>query len=190
MRDEDDSASGGDGSFNDSNNVGNRQTVEKRPHGEVLESSRGRRELVAKGIILHVDAHQIVQSRSREAQNARDLLGVEQVSSLVPVNPHTTEVITQQVVQRIAGEEAQAVRDPIGLVWVIIKVGLGLLAQFPNGLGALLIGTGPDAQRDTIQRVRRILLENKGVVGTVRLALASANLDIVGEACLIKRREG
>jgi hypothetical protein len=35
--------------------------------------------------------------------------------------------------------------------------------------------------------VRRILLENKGVVGAVRLALASANLDIVGETCLIER---
>jgi hypothetical protein len=102
------------------------------------------------------------------------------------VNPHSPEVITQQVVQRVAGEEAQAVRDPVSLVRVVIKVGLGLLAQFADGLGTLLVGTGPNAQRDTVQSVRRILLENEGVVGAVRLALAGANLDIVGEACLVK----
>ncbi len=67
----------------------------------------------------------------------------------------------------------------------VVEVGLGLLAQFANGLGALLVGTGPDAQRDTVQSVRRILLEHKGMVGAVGLALASANLNIVGEAGLI-----
>jgi hypothetical protein len=103
------------------------------------------------------------------------------------VNPHPSEVIAQQVVQGIAGEEAQAVGDPVGLVRVIIKVGLGLLAQFTDGLSALLVGTGPDAQRDTVKSVRRILLENKGVVGAVRLALASANLDIMGEASLLEK---
>jgi hypothetical protein len=103
------------------------------------------------------------------------------------VNPHATKIIAQKIVQGIAGKEAQAVGDPVGLVRVVIKVGLGLLAQFTNGLGALLVGTGPDAQRNTVQSVRRILLEDKGVVGTVRLALASANLDIVGEACLMEK---
>jgi hypothetical protein len=32
------------------------------------------------------------------------------------------------------------------------------------------------------------LLENEGVVGAMRLTLASANLDIVGEACLMETR--
>lgn len=185
MRNKDDPASGGHCGFNDSDDVGNRQTVEKGPHGEVLEASRGRRELVAKSIILHVDTNQIVQTGGGEAQNARDFLGVEKVGGLVPVNPHPSEVIAQEVVQGIPGKEAQAVRNPVGLVRVVVEVGLSLLAQFTNGLGALLVGTGPDAQRDTVQGVRRILLENKGVVGAVRLALASANLDIVGETGLI-----
>jgi hypothetical protein len=103
------------------------------------------------------------------------------------VNPHPSEIIAQQIVQGITGKEAQAIGDPVGLVRVVIKVGLGLLAQFTDGLGTLLVGTGPDAQRNTVQSVRRILLEDKGVVGAVRLALASANLDIVGEASLMDR---
>ena len=109
---------------------------------------------------------------------------MEQVGGLVPVNPHTTEVITQQVVQRVPGQETQAVRDPVGLVGVVVKVGFGLLAQLTDGLRTLLISTGPDAQRDTVESVRRVLLQDESVVTTVRLALSCADFDIVRETGL------
>jgi hypothetical protein len=100
------------------------------------------------------------------------------------VDPHATKVVAQQVVKGVPGKEAQAIGDPVGLIRVVVKVGLGLLAKLTNGLGTLLVGTGPDAQRDTVQSVRRVLLEDKGVVGTVRLALAGADFNVVGEASL------
>jgi len=184
VADENDTTSRRDGGFDDTDNVGDRQTVEQRPHGEVLESSRGGWELVAEGVILHIDANQVIQARSREAQNAGNLLGVEQVGGLVPVNPHTPEVVTQQVVQGVPGEETQAVRNPVSLVGVVVKVGFGLLAQLADGLRTLLISTGPDAQRDTVESVRRVLLQDEGVMTTVRLALSCADLDIVRETSL------
>jgi hypothetical protein len=65
----DDSAGRRDGCLNDANNVGDGQAVEKRPHGEVLEPSGRGRELVAESVVLHINADQIVQSWSWEAQN-------------------------------------------------------------------------------------------------------------------------
>jgi hypothetical protein len=100
------------------------------------------------------------------------------------VDPHATKVVAQQVVKGVPGKEAQAIGDPVGLIRVVVKVGLGLLAKLTNGLGTLLVGTRPDAQRDTVQSVRRVLLEDKSVVGTVRLALAGADFNVVGEASL------
>jgi len=100
------------------------------------------------------------------------------------MDPHATEVVSQKVVQGIPGEETQAIGDPVGLIGVVVKVGFGLLAKLTDGLGTLLIGTGPNAQRDTVQSVRRVLLQDKGVVSTVRLALAGANFNVVGEAGL------
>ena len=61
--------------------------------------------MVAEGVILHVDADKIVQSRSWEAQDARNLLCVEEIRSLVPVDPHATEVVSEQIVERIARQE-------------------------------------------------------------------------------------
>ena len=69
MRDEDNPTGRGDGSLNNSNYVGNRETGEERPHREVLEASRRRWELVAKRIVFHVDAHQVIETRGWEAEN-------------------------------------------------------------------------------------------------------------------------
>jgi len=102
VADEDDSACRRDGSFDNTDNVGNRETVEKRPHGKVLESGRRRWELVAESVVLHVDANKIVEARSREAQDTGNFLSVEQVGSLVPVNPHTSEIISKKIVQRVS----------------------------------------------------------------------------------------
>ena len=183
VTDENDAASRRDSSLDHADNVGDGQTSEQWPHGKVLEAGGRRGELIAQGVILHINADQVVKTRGREAEDTGDLLGVEQVGGLVPVDPHATEVVTQQIVEGIPGEEAQAVRNPVGLVRVIIEVRLRLLAQLADCLCALLVGTGPNAQRDTVQSVRRVLLQDERVVCTVRLALAGTDLHVVREAC-------
>ena len=70
VADEDDAASRGDCSFDDADDVGNRQASEQRPHGEILEPGWRGRELIAQSIVFHVDAYQVIESRSREAQDA------------------------------------------------------------------------------------------------------------------------
>ena len=75
------------------NYIGNGETREERPHGEVLESSRRGRELVAKSIVLHVNADKVIESGSWETENARNLLGMEEICGFVPVNPHTSQII-------------------------------------------------------------------------------------------------
>lgn len=184
MADKDDAARGGDGRLDDTDDVGDRETAEERPHGKVLEAGGRRRELVAERIVLHVDADQVVQARGREAQDAGHLLGVEQVSSLVPMDPHATEVVAQQVVERVAGQEREAVGDPVLLIRVVVEVRLGPLPQLPDGLGSLLVGARPHAQADTVERVRRVLLKDEGVVDAVWLAPSGADLDIVRETSL------
>lgn len=188
MADKDDATGGRDGCFNDANNVRDGQAVEKGPHGKVLESGRGRGELVAQSIILHVDADKVIQSRSREAQNTRNLFSMEQVSSLVPVNPHATQVVAQEIVQRVARQERQTIRNPVCLLGVVIVVVFGPLPQVTDGLGPLLVGPRPDAQADAIERVRRVLLEDERVVSAVGLVPASTDFDIVREASLLKSK--
>jgi len=98
VTDEDDAARRGDSSLDDTDNILYTQASEQWPQGEVLESCWRRRELVAKSVVLHVNADEVVQSRCRKAENSRDLLGVEKICGLVPVNPHTTKVVTEQIV--------------------------------------------------------------------------------------------
>jgi len=184
VRDEDNAASWRDGCLEYTDDVRDAQAAEERPHGEILEAGRRGGELIAQSIVFHVDAHQVVESRCREAENAGDFLGVEQVSSLVPVDPHTTQVVTKKVVQRVTRQEAQAIRDPVGLARSVEVVRLGAFAKVTNGLRALVVSAGPNAKGDTIQRVRGVLLEDKSVVDTVRLAGSSADLDVVREARL------
>jgi hypothetical protein len=66
------------------------------------------------------------------------------------VDPHAAEIIAEEVVEGIAREEAQAVRNPVGLVSRIVKVRLRALPEVADGLGALFVSTGPDAQRDPV----------------------------------------
>jgi hypothetical protein len=100
------------------------------------------------------------------------------------VNPHASKVVAQQVVQRISGQERQAVGNPVDLIRVVVEIGLGPLPQVADRLGTLLVRSGPDPKADTVERVRGILLQNEGVVNTVRLASAGANLYIMREASL------
>jgi hypothetical protein len=76
---------------------------------------------------------------------------VEKVGGLVPVNPHATQVIAKQIVKRIAGKETKTVRDPVGLIGVVIEIGFRLLAQLANCFGALFIGSRPDTQGDAVE---------------------------------------
>ncbi|KAH6610285.1 hypothetical protein Trco_000305 [Trichoderma cornu-damae] len=163
VTDEDDATSGGDGGLDDADNVGDGQAVEEGPHGEVLEAGGRRGELVAEGVVLHVDADEVVEPRGREAQDAGDLLGVEQVGGLVPVNPHAAQVIAQEVVQGVAGQERQAVGNPVGLLRVVVVVGLGPLPQVTDRLGPLLVGPRPNAQADAVEGMGRVLLEDEGM---------------------------
>ena len=181
---ENDTASRRDSSFHDSNDVGHGKTAEEWPHGEVLEAGGRGRKLVAQSIILHVDADKIVEAGCREAQDARDLFGVEEVSGLVPVNPHSTEVVTEEVVEGISGQETQAIRDPVCLVSNISVVWLCLSAQFADGLCALLIGSGPDTEGDAVESMLRVLLKDERMMDAMRLAATGADFDIVREASL------
>lgn len=78
---------------------------------------------------------------------------MEQVGRLVPVNPHTAEVVTEQVVQRVPGQEAQAVRNPVSLIGIVVEIGFRLLAHLANRLRTLFVGARPDAQGNTIKRM-------------------------------------
>jgi hypothetical protein len=89
----DDAASWGQGCLYYTNNVWDREAGEQGPHGKVLESGRRGGELIAQGVILHVDANQIIESGGWEAEYTRYFLGMEEIRCLVPVNPHATEVI-------------------------------------------------------------------------------------------------
>ena len=109
---------------------------------------------------------------------------MEKVSSLVPVDPHATEVVAEQVVKRVAGKERQAVGDPILLIRVVEEVGFGPPPEFADRLGSLLVGAGPDTQANSVQGVGGILLKNEGMVNAVWLTSASADFDVVREASL------
>ena len=109
---------------------------------------------------------------------------MEEVSSLVPVDPHSTQVVAEKIVQRVARQEAQAVRDPVGLAGSVEVIRLGSFAKVTNCFSALVICTGPDAKSDAVQCVRRVLLKDECVVDTVRLAGTGADLNIMREAGL------
>ena len=89
-----------------------------------MEAGRRGRKLVAQGVVLHVDADQIVESGGRETEDPGDLLCMEEVGGLVPMDPHPAKVVAQQVVQGVAREEAQAVRDPVVVVGIVVEVRL------------------------------------------------------------------
>ncbi len=109
---------------------------------------------------------------------------MEEICCLVPVDPHTAEVVTKEVVQRVPGEETQAVRNPVCLIWVVVEIRLNTPSQITDRFRSFLISTRPDAQSDSIKGVGRVLLQDKRVMNTVGLAPAGANLNIVREASL------
>jgi hypothetical protein len=77
------------------------------------------------------------------------------------VNPHATQIVSQQVVKRVPREERQAVGDPVLLVRIVVEVGLCPLPQLSDGLSALLVSAGPDAEADAVKGMRRILLKDE-----------------------------
>lgn len=83
---------------------------------------------------------------------------MEQICGLVPVYPHATKVVTQEVVERVSRQERKTVWDPVCLIGRIVEIGLGSPPQIANGLGAFLISPRPNTERNTIQSMRRILL--------------------------------
>jgi len=149
-----------------------------------LETGGRRRELVTESVVLHVDTDKVVEPGSREAEDARNLLGVEEVGGLVPVDPHATEVVAEKVVEGVSRKETQAVGDPVCLAGVVVVVGLCALPQLADRLGTLLICARPDTEGDTVQSVGGILLEDEGVMYAVRLHGACADFDVVRETCL------
>nr|POE72015.1 hypothetical protein CFP56_11891 [Quercus suber] len=153
MGHEDDATRGRHCGLQDPDDVGDGETAEERPHGEVLEAGGRGGELVAERVVLHVDAHQVVQTWGGEAEDARDLLGVEEVGGFVPVYPHAAQIVAEQVVEGVARQKAQTVRDPVRLARGVVVVRFGALAQVANRLGALLVRTRPDAKRDAVQRI-------------------------------------
>jgi hypothetical protein len=74
------------------------------------------------------------------------------------VDPHSAQVVAEEIVQRVARKEAQAVRDPVGLAGSVEVVRFSTLAKITNGLRALVVSTGPNAKSDTVQCVRGVLL--------------------------------
>jgi hypothetical protein len=109
---------------------------------------------------------------------------MKKVGGLIPVDPHTSKVITQEVVERISGKEGQAVWDPICLVWRVVEIGFSPPSQIAYCLCALLIRSGPNSERNAVKGVGGILLEDKRVVYAVRLAASSANFNVMRETSL------
>lgn len=109
---------------------------------------------------------------------------MEKVGGFVPVNPHSSQIVSQQVVQRVSRQETQAVRDPISLFSGVIEVGLCPSSQVANRLRSFAVGLRPDPESNAIKRLRRVLLEDERVVDTVWLAPACADFDIMREARL------
>jgi hypothetical protein len=140
--------------------------------------------LVAEGVVFHINPNEVIQSRSREAENAGYLLRVEEIGSLVPVNPHASKVVAKQVVERVPREKAQAIRNPISFVRDIMVIRFRLPSEFTDGFGTPLICSRPHTECNTVKRVLRILLQDKGMVEALRLASASDQFDIVGETSL------
>src|SRR5689334_1400311 len=98
------------------------------------------------------------------------------------MDPHAPKIVPEQVIQGVPRQERQTVRNPVLLVGVVVEVRLCPLPQLSNCLGALLISTRPNAEADAVERMRRILLEHEGVVNTMGLTAASADLNIMWEA--------
>jgi sRNA-binding carbon storage regulator CsrA len=119
MGSQDDSRRRAKSSFDDTDNIGDTQTTEQWPQKEVLESGGAGWEIVNQRIIFHVDSDKVVETRGRKVEDTRDLLRVEKIGGFVPVlvislnsvgryNPHSLEVIRQEIEQRIARKETQS----------------------------------------------------------------------------------
>jgi hypothetical protein len=112
---------------------------------------------------------------------------MEQVGSLIPMDPHPPQIVAQQVEKRISGQEAKGIGNPVSFIRSIIIIRLIPFPQFPDGLGPLIICPGPNPQRNAIQGVRRILLQHKRVMDAVRLRPTCTYLYVMRKASLIPK---
>jgi hypothetical protein len=83
---------------------------------------------------------------------------MEKVGGLVPVNPHAPEIVSKEIVEGVSRKKRQAIRNPVGLVWVIIVVRLGALAKITDRLRALIVSSRPYAEADAVESLGRVLL--------------------------------
>src|ERR1700760_3193566 len=109
---------------------------------------------------------------------------MEKIGGLVPVDPYSTEIITKQVVERIARKEAQAIWNPVCLITRVIEIWLCSLSEVPNGLSAFLVCSRPNSESNSIEGMTGVLLEDVSVVDAVWLASTSADLNVVWETRL------
>ena len=109
---------------------------------------------------------------------------MEEVGCLVPVDPHATKIVAEEVVEWVARQETQTVGDPVSLAWGIEVIRFCAPAEITDSLCTLVVGTRPDTKGNAVQSVRLVLLKNKRVVHAVRLAATSADLNIMWETCL------
>lgn len=109
---------------------------------------------------------------------------MKEIGCLVPVDPHAAKIVAQKVVKRVARQETQTVGNPVSLARGIKVIRFCAPTEIPDGLCTLVVGTRPDTKSNAVQCVGRVLLKNKRVVHAVRLAAASADLNIMGEARL------
>ena len=66
---------------------------------------------------------------------------MEEIGCFVPVDPHASEIVTEQVVEWVPREEAEAVWNPVSLASRVVVVGLCTLAQFTDGICTFLVCT-------------------------------------------------
>lgn len=85
MRRQNNSGSRAESSFDDTDNVWHTQATEKRPKKEVLKRSWTRWKIINQRIVFHVDSDKIIEARSREIEDSRNLFRMEEISGLVPV---------------------------------------------------------------------------------------------------------
>ena len=78
---------------------------------------------------------------------------MEKIGGLVPVNPHSTKIISKKIVKRITGKETQAIRNPICFVPRVIEIWLCSLSEIANSLSTFLVSPRPNSEGNAVESV-------------------------------------
>jgi hypothetical protein len=173
----------GECSFDYADNIGNTQTTKQRPEKKILETSRTGGEVVDQRVIFHVDSDKIIKTRSGEIEDSRNFLGVEKVGRFIPMlpvnqrtmtyNPHSLQIIGKKVEQWITRKKAQSrvsqlmkdirIRNPVILTLKseCRKTRFRTLPQLGDSLLSFIVRPGPYSEGDTVESMRRVLLNDK-----------------------------